>query len=337
MHGRIYDPVTRTFLTPDPITNSPLKVSGWNKYAYVLNNPTKYTDPTGFADSSGGGDDPSSWGPITQTVPTVIITGSTPTVSTSNSDQQVPTTPSAVPGFDPGSSTDVGATPGSVQELQPEAYTITFYPHGPGTSDPFGLQPDFTVQPNWRVPTPLPSASDQLFAGGPGGGNTGWVLERPKPVPGVGDVYTAFFDPNATDEEKDAARAEIAVNGIFLAASALGDEAAEVADGLAVVAPRAPVTDFLSDTIVVSHNKVIARGTADLRGTLDAIESGKIGARDVFQNREGLLPAKPPGYYREFVHPTPGVQGAGPQRIIMGNGGELFYTSNHYKSFIPLN
>lgn len=98
-----------------------------------------------------------------------------------------------------------------------------------------------------------------------------------------------------------------------------------------------PVTGLLSDVTVVSRGKVVGRGTVDLRGTLEGIKSGKIGPRDVFQNREGLLPAKPGGDYQEFLHPTPGVQGAGSQRIIQGQGGELFYTPDHYKSFIPLN
>jgi guanyl-specific ribonuclease Sa len=56
-----------------------------------------------------------------------------------------------------------------------------------------------------------------------------------------------------------------------------------------------------------------------------------------FMNKVGLLPAQPQGYYREWVHPTPGVSGPGPQRIVTGSGGELFYTPDHYKTFIPLN
>jgi len=50
-----------------------------------------------------------------------------------------------------------------------------------------------------------------------------------------------------------------------------------------------------------------------------------------------LLPSKPAGYYQEFVHPTPGVRGPGPRRIVQGQGGELFYTSDHYGTFVPLN
>ncbi|TFZ54963.1 hypothetical protein E4V01_24215 [Methylorubrum sp. Q1] len=44
----------------------------------------------------------------------------------------------------------------------------------------------------------------------------------------------------------------------------------------------------------------------------------------------------PSGYYTEWVHPTPGLNGAGPQRIVSGNGRELFYTPDHYTTFIRL-
>ncbi|MCC4598359.1 hypothetical protein LL969_22380 [Xanthomonas campestris pv. phormiicola] len=54
-------------------------------------------------------------------------------------------------------------------------------------------------------------------------------------------------------------------------------------------------------------------------------------------NRDGDLPAKPLGCYTEYVHPTPGVSGPGPQRIVVGKGGEMYYTPYHYKTFIPIN
>jgi guanyl-specific ribonuclease Sa len=85
------------------------------------------------------------------------------------------------------------------------------------------------------------------------------------------------------------------------------------------------------------------RGDVYLGDTLSGIESGSIKPRDTFQNRTVRgrttpeLPVKPPGYYKEFVHPTPGVSGAGSQRIVRGDGGELYYTSDHYDSFVPLN
>lgn len=92
-----------------------------------------------------------------------------------------------------------------------------------------------------------------------------------------------------------------------------------------------------NQTIRNLNNRVVFKGTVDLKPTLDRIERGEShqhrndGA--VFQNRESRLPRKPSGYYKEYVHPTPGENGPGPQRIIIGKQGEVWYTADHYKSF----
>lgn len=80
---------------------------------------------------------------------------------------------------------------------------------------------------------------------------------------------------------------------------------------------------------------------SDLTATINRVEAGqKLPYRNdatVFQNREGLLPQKPPGYYTEYVHPTPGIDGPGVQRVIVGHDGEIYYSPDHYKSFIRIN
>ena len=48
MNGRVYDPKLGRFLSPDPFVQSPGRVAGFNRYAYVMNNPLKYTDPSGY-------------------------------------------------------------------------------------------------------------------------------------------------------------------------------------------------------------------------------------------------------------------------------------------------
>ena len=55
----------------------------------------------------------------------------------------------------------------------------------------------------------------------------------------------------------------------------------------------------------------------------------------VFQNREGLLPRQPRGYYREFTVETPGSDDRGARRIVSGGEPpvEYFYTDDHYRSF----
>ena len=54
---------------------------------------------------------------------------------------------------------------------------------------------------------------------------------------------------------------------------------------------------------------------------------------DVFENREELLPDHPMGYYKEYTVPTPGSDDRGARRIVVGAGGELYYTDDHYSSF----
>jgi ribonuclease T1 len=52
-----------------------------------------------------------------------------------------------------------------------------------------------------------------------------------------------------------------------------------------------------------------------------------------FQNREKLLPQRSRGYYREYTVKTPGARDRGARRIVSGNGGEFYYTADHYRSF----
>ena len=53
----------------------------------------------------------------------------------------------------------------------------------------------------------------------------------------------------------------------------------------------------------------------------------------VFGNREGLLPKRERGYYREYTVKTPGAHDRGARRIVAGRGGELYYSDDHYRSF----
>jgi guanyl-specific ribonuclease Sa len=52
-----------------------------------------------------------------------------------------------------------------------------------------------------------------------------------------------------------------------------------------------------------------------------------------FGNLEGILPKHPSGYYKEYTVITPGSPDRGARRIIVGSGGEKFYTDDHYASF----
>jgi ribonuclease T1 len=58
-------------------------------------------------------------------------------------------------------------------------------------------------------------------------------------------------------------------------------------------------------------------------------------ARDgaAFGNREGRLPRRDRGYYREYTVKTPGIRDRGARRIIAGRAGEYYYTDDHYRTF----
>ena len=47
MNGRMYDPLTARFLSPDPYVQMLDNPQNFNRYAYCLNNPLMYTDPSG--------------------------------------------------------------------------------------------------------------------------------------------------------------------------------------------------------------------------------------------------------------------------------------------------
>ncbi len=55
-----------------------------------------------------------------------------------------------------------------------------------------------------------------------------------------------------------------------------------------------------------------------------------------FQNREGRLPSRPQGYYREYTVITPGSEDRGARRLVIGEGEETYYTADHYESFVQL-
>jgi len=48
MNGRVYDPKLGRFLSPDPVLQDAGNTQNMNRYSYVLNNPLKYIDPSGY-------------------------------------------------------------------------------------------------------------------------------------------------------------------------------------------------------------------------------------------------------------------------------------------------
>lgn len=53
----------------------------------------------------------------------------------------------------------------------------------------------------------------------------------------------------------------------------------------------------------------------------------------VFGNFEKVLPRQKRGYYHEYTVKTPGERDRGARRIVTGEGGEFYYTDDHYETF----
>ena len=65
MNGRMYDPLTSSFLSVDAYVQSPDNAQSFNRYAYCQNNPLRYVDPSGWYMQGASYGTPitgSSWG-----------------------------------------------------------------------------------------------------------------------------------------------------------------------------------------------------------------------------------------------------------------------------------
>ena len=54
----------------------------------------------------------------------------------------------------------------------------------------------------------------------------------------------------------------------------------------------------------------------------------------VFHNNGNVLPRNKDGYYHEYTVDTPGAKNRATRRLITGSQRELYYTDDHYDSFI---
>lgn len=125
-------------------------------------------------------------------------------------------------------------------------------------------------------------------------------------------------------------------------ADAFEESDARAADAAPPIAPAllsGPV--WTPPVSVVDFGRLAHDGPVDLGPTLRRIAAGELLRSfrhdgTVFSNRERALPMRPRGFWREYVHPTPGARGPGPQRVIVGRDGAVYYTPDHYATFYPI-
>jgi RHS repeat-associated protein len=113
--------------------------------------------------------------------------------------------------------------------------------------------------------------------------------------------------------------------------------------GFSLATPKY-VPRFITGVKVVEKNTgKVLEGTVDLGPTLRRIQCNRKLTQfkrdgSVFKNKGNPLPPHPedPEYYTEWVVETPTFKGPGPQRVIVGKGGQIYYTSDHYETFVPV-
>jgi ribonuclease T1 len=114
--------------------------------------------------------------------------------------------------------------------------------------------------------------------------------------------------------------------------------------GISESAPEAASTTAAAPEIAGVPDAALQQFSAEERGaivaTLALIDSSGpfLHAKDgsVFSNREGRLPQRATGYYREYTVETPNSPDRGARRIVAGEGGDIYYTRDHYDSFLQL-
>jgi guanyl-specific ribonuclease Sa len=66
-------------------------------------------------------------------------------------------------------------------------------------------------------------------------------------------------------------------------------------------------------------------------------QGGRKGSRSgVFQNAERRLPVRAPGYYKESDVWPRRAGARGPERLVFGRESEVYYSPDHYRSFVRL-
>ena len=113
-----------------------------------------------------------------------------------------------------------------------------------------------------------------------------------------------------------------------------------IGTGLGLRAGQAITSALFNDASGASSGSSSDEGDAEINNTRSRIERNQPKYRQdgtTFQNREGRLPSqRDPNYYKEWTVDTPGAAGRGARRIVTGQQGEMYYTTDHYRTFTRL-
>lgn len=104
--------------------------------------------------------------------------------------------------------------------------------------------------------------------------------------------------------------------------------------GILLLGPADFAGDATEAGATVSESDLPAEAQAALNNVRDGGPLPYSQDGQPFANNEGLLPQESDGYYSEYTVETPGATSRGLQRLVIGNNGEVYYTGDHYQSFL---
>ena len=335
MNGRIYSPIFGRFLAPDNYVQAPDNTQSFNRYSYCLNNPLKYTDPSGefwhivigaviggvvnlagnwdncdgfwqgcaaFGVGAAAGAAIAATGGAGAGLGSVIgvsAVGGAGTAATNNIIQQ---TGKDFSGFEninwkaTGKCALVGGVAGSA-----------------GGAVGYWAASSNVVVNNINSPL-LRSAVVSPLASGAGhvaGGTTCGLVEGRSLKTSISNSF-------------DGLGKDIAIGSAISVASTMG---------VCYTNKISPWTGtFITE---------ITANDLNLGKEVQRIKSGEIYSKYRHDGAEFYNnPYKQGGYlpqgvqYKEYVVPTDGIYGPGIQRIVVGNDGSWYYTPDHYDTFI---
>ena len=342
MNARLYDPALGRFLSPDPYVQAPDFSQSFNRYSYCLNNPLRYGDPTGeyaviddIISMALGGiyNVVTNWGNINSIGQGFAFFG-VGVVGGAVSLYGSPLAGAAVlsvgnnvlsQGFSKGWD-NINFDQVAIAGVMGVATSYLGGQVGGVLSKPIDKLTSGIASPVLRD-----MATQSLTNGG-----TGFVLSTTLSL-GSG---SSFEDAISAGGQSALTGLGIgAMNGTISGFRYAHENNLNPWDGLS---NERPTMQRLGTPDIGGQSKIdINAEDLHLSSTVARINSG--GSYNhkndgtIFQNNKNILPEKPAGYYKEFVHPTPGLNGPGAQRIVIGGGNKWYYSPDHYKTFIRFN
>ncbi|CAG0970536.1 hypothetical protein ARNL5_01648, partial [Anaerolineae bacterium] len=288
MRGRMYDPATGRFLTPDPLIRSTLSSQALNPYSYVENRPLSFVDPTGYkGDNPGSGPAPATPESPANPVNGLVILPDEPAAQASDTSNPSPARDSqppiwysiepSVPRPSPASTTPAESAP--TVRPGPPSRPLSYI--GPGNGAPLvesrrarrerqdrlyqsGSAVVHDSPGTWNFAAGLLNRAIDMTALGP---LRPLVMER--------DIVAVIEDETGVDTGIDRYSIEY---GVFTRGFSLQDgllAALAPAMGRPSLTPRGGPTRFIHNVRVVDRRTGrVFQGTVDLKPTLDRIASG---------------------------------------------------------------